>query len=207
MKYKYIFLIDDKIQISQNKMPLHVYSDNPDWRKSKLYLNSPHYNEWILNLRAVNFKNEYDLHKIKEYIIKSNSMRFVPEKHSELFEKGIGIDVSQIVDLEYDSHYENILAYFTGKPSKSDYLKDNLKLQENKVKTPMQELIDFAINKFGSDSDVANLIICEAMILKKKEKKHIIDASLQGFHDGQDYAATGTGQYKNSEEYYNKTYN
>lgn len=46
----------------------------------------------------------------------------------------------------------------------------------NNMKTAMQELIDFCTTNYGSDSDVANNIVCQAMILEKKEKQQLIDA-------------------------------
>jgi hypothetical protein len=44
------------------------------------------------------------------------------------------------------------------------------------MKTALQELIDYAIDKYGSDSNVANNLICQAMILKKEERKQIEEA-------------------------------
>lgn len=38
------------------------------------------------------------------------------------------------------------------------------------MKTALQELIDYAIDKYGRDSNAANDLICQAMILKKKNK-------------------------------------
>ena len=37
MGYKHIFLVNGKIEINPNEMPIHVYSDNPDWFNSNQY--------------------------------------------------------------------------------------------------------------------------------------------------------------------------
>jgi hypothetical protein len=50
--------------------------------------------------------------------------------------------------------------------------------------TAMQELINYATEKYGASSDIANDLICEAMILKKEERKQICDSNDRGYHVG-----------------------
>ena len=52
------------------------------------------------------------------------------------------------------------------------------------MKTALQELIDYAIDKYGSDSNVANDLICQAMMLKKEEKENILYVYNKGCEDG-----------------------
>jgi hypothetical protein len=47
--------------------------------------------------------------------------------------------------------------------------------------TVLQDLIDYAVEKYGSNSDIANDLICQAMILKKEEKNQITDAYFSGW--------------------------
>lgn len=63
--------------------------------------------------------------------------------------------------------------------------------------TTIQKLINYAIEKYGSSSNIANDIICKAMELKKDEKQQIIKAWLEGG------AMLGA---KNAQEYYNNNY-
>ena len=58
------------------------------------------------------------------------------------------------------------------------------------MKTALQELIDYAIDKYGSDSNVANDLICQAMILKKKEQSQIENAYYEASDTGFSYAIT-----------------
>jgi hypothetical protein len=48
------------------------------------------------------------------------------------------------------------------------------------METAIQILIDYSIDKYGSDSEIANDLICKAMLLKKEEKEQIIDAHCNG---------------------------
>ena len=66
----------------------------------------------------------------------------------------------------------------------------------------MQELIDYAISKYGSDSDVSNDIVVMAMHLKNKEKELLIDS----FDDGQANWDIKCQDFKDGNEYYNKTF-
>jgi hypothetical protein len=50
--------------------------------------------------------------------------------------------------------------------------------------TAMQKLINYANEKYGSSSDIANDLICEAMILKKEERKQICDSNDRGYKVG-----------------------
>ena len=49
------------------KMPLHVYSDHPNWYDSKMYLNSKDYLDWLSSLQPCEI-SESELMKIKEYL-------------------------------------------------------------------------------------------------------------------------------------------
>jgi hypothetical protein len=51
------------------------------------------------------------------------------------------------------------------------------------MKTAMKILIDYAIDKYGSDSEIANDLICKAMILIKEEKEQIANAFYAGADD------------------------
>ncbi len=66
----------------------------------------------------------------------------------------------------------------------------------------IQELIDYAIQTYGSESDIANDIIVNAMILKKKEKVRIIDA----FDEVQANHNEKCQDFKNGLEYFEKCY-
>jgi hypothetical protein len=68
------------------------------------------------------------------------------------------------------------------------------------MKTAMQELIDYATEKYGSNSDIANDLICEAMILKKEERKQICDSNDRGYLVGTRNIA------ETANDYYEETY-
>jgi len=69
-----------------------------------------------------------------------------------------------------------------------------------KIDTPMQQLIDYATNKYGSDSNVANDIICKAMMLKKDEREEIIKSNNSG------YNVRKTRENQSAQDYYNETF-
>jgi len=69
-----------------------------------------------------------------------------------------------------------------------------------KIDTPMQQLINYTTNKYGSDSNIANDIICKAMMLKKDEREEIIKANNTG------YNVRKTRENKSAQDYYNETF-
>ena len=56
-------LINNKI-MKCKKMPLHVYSDHPNWYDSKMYLNSKDYLDWLSSLQPCEI-SESELDKVK----------------------------------------------------------------------------------------------------------------------------------------------
>lgn len=69
-----------------------------------------------------------------------------------------------------------------------------------KIETPIQQLINYATDKYGSDSNIANDIICQAMILKNKEKDEIIKANNSG------YNTRKLRVNQSAQDYYNETF-
>jgi len=69
-----------------------------------------------------------------------------------------------------------------------------------KIDTPMQQLIDYATNKYGSDSNIANDIICKAMMIKKDEREEIIKSNNSG------YNVRKTRENQSAQDYYNETF-
>jgi len=69
-----------------------------------------------------------------------------------------------------------------------------------KIDTPIQLLIDYATNKYGSGSNIANDIICKAMMLKTNEKNEIIKSNNAG------YNARKTRENQSAQDYYNETF-
>jgi hypothetical protein len=67
------------------------------------------------------------------------------------------------------------------------------------METSLQNLIDYATEKYGSNSDIANDLICYALMLKKEEKDQITEA----YYSGSDYDYL---HLQTAEEYYIKTY-
>ena len=49
-KMTHYYLLNGNIMKSKTDMPLHAYSDHPNWQNSKMYLNSMDYNNWINSL-------------------------------------------------------------------------------------------------------------------------------------------------------------
>lgn len=50
------------------KMPLHVYSDHPNWYDSKMYLNSKDYLDWLSSLQPCEI-SESELTKISNHVL------------------------------------------------------------------------------------------------------------------------------------------
>ena len=69
-------------------------------------------------------------------------------------------------------------------------------------KTAMQDLIDYAIEKYGSDSDVSNDIVVKAMQLKKIEERQIISA----WENGKEHKEYGFHISEDSKKYFDETY-
>jgi len=79
------------------------------------------------------------------------------------------------------------------------------------MKTAIQELILTAkiMSKLSGDSGFVGrsmLAIIENENLLEKEKQQIIEAHFNGYENGNDYARTGIGEFKDAEQYYNKTF-
>lgn len=52
------------------KMPLHVYSDHPNWYDSKMYLNSKDYLDWLSSLQPCEI-NSYESMLINKYLLQN----------------------------------------------------------------------------------------------------------------------------------------
>lgn len=63
------FLINNKI-MKGKKMPLHVYSDHPNWYDSKMYLNSKDYLDWLSSLQPCEI-NSYESMLINKYLLQN----------------------------------------------------------------------------------------------------------------------------------------
>lgn len=50
------------------KMPLHVYSDHPNWYDSKMYLNSKDYLDWLSSLQPCEI-SESELENVKTHLM------------------------------------------------------------------------------------------------------------------------------------------
>lgn len=61
------------------KMPLHVYSDHPNWYDSKMYLNSKDYLDWLSSLQPCEI-SESELMKIKEAEYNEEAVSFIDAK-------------------------------------------------------------------------------------------------------------------------------
>lgn len=68
--------------------------------------------------------------------------------------------------------------------------------------TALQQLIDYATDKFGSKSTAANDLICQAMMLMKIEKQDIIEAYTNGAED----LPINTDCALDAEQYYTQTF-
>lgn len=62
------YLINGKV-MKGKKMPLHVYSDHPNWYDSKMYLNSKDYLDWLSSLQPCEI-SESELDKVKNHLFK-----------------------------------------------------------------------------------------------------------------------------------------
>ena len=71
------------------------------------------------------------------------------------------------------------------------------------MNTAIQDLIDYSTNKYGSNSDVANDIICKAMSSLKREKQQMKDAVM---HNVTRNTLLKSIFEKQFEEYYNETF-
>lgn len=182
MGYKHIFLVNGKIEINPNEMPIHVYSDNPDWFNSNQYINSIAYREWLRDLKVIKFHHSYDSYQTTQSILKDNLFQKKTQSELDLLFK-TGIDVSGKIELEYDGHYENIVAKFKEPATDSlNVVLDNMKEVEynlcsnnNIEETQEQMLYDielFIRRENGNDTEMAMNIIKEirhAFILKRNE--------------------------------------
>lgn len=79
------------------------------------------------------------------------------------------------------------------------------------MKTPLQELIyelTKSVNITEHEEYKQGLIFAiESIKTKlKKEQQIIMDANLEGFYCGQDFAKLGKGNYKDAKDYYNKRF-
>lgn len=92
------------------KMPLHVYSDHPNWYDSKMYLNSKDYLDWLSSLQPCEI-SESELEKIDSYFYEKwyqNNNGF--DSHKQMLESN-PIDVTDIVEeksiRELENKYKN----------------------------------------------------------------------------------------------------
>lgn len=82
-----------------------------------------------------------------------------------------------------------------------------------KNKTAIEELIEKMYEsynwKHSTFQEKAGIASCinKAKRMLEKEKKQILDAHQDGFYNGQDYAKTGKGEFKDSNHYYNEKFN
>lgn len=169
MEYKHIFLKGNKVEIN----PLPFPKLNFDYVKYEHELN-----KWLLNSKLIEFSNNLDFYKTKEAIKRINKTQFVPLNESDLFKEDL--DISSLVELEYDGHYENIVAVFKEIGFNLNTVLDNKKevdcnLYSTKKTEETQEQMLYDIELFirrenGNDTDMAMNIIREikhAFILKR----------------------------------------
>jgi hypothetical protein len=160
MNYKHIFLKGNKVEI--NPFPFPKLNFN--------YLEYEHeLNKWLLNSKLIEFSNALDLHKTKEAIKIINQTQFVPLNENDLFKEDL--DISNLVELEYDGHYENIVAVFKDIGYNLNTVLDNRKevdcnLYSTKQIEETQEQMLYDIELFirrenGNNTEMAMNIIRE----------------------------------------------
>lgn len=153
------YLINDKI-FSGGKMPLHIFSDNPLWHKSNMYLNSKDYIDWKKSLEEC-IVTKIELEKILNYLYYDK----------EMILDGSQIDITDMVYLDWVSgSYKSVGGGLWTTNEQRVFLKESkIKERNNSIYKEIED----AANKYVLDNPDSNFGNLSFDAIKQIKKAYI----------------------------------